>query len=95
MDPAAARRQEKHLLDEQPCFALHSASLAIARAHRPLPEALGPADSQYLAMRALRERDGRSVSEPGDCPYLDSGTLTPLLERLALLRDTPLATAPG
>ncbi|MFN6942524.1 MAG: MarR family winged helix-turn-helix transcriptional regulator, partial [Parvibaculum sp.] len=37
---------------------------------------------QYLAMLALWEEDGVTVSRLGHRLYLDSGTLTPLLKRL-------------
>jgi DNA-binding MarR family transcriptional regulator len=69
-------------LDHQLCFALYSASLAMTKLYKPLLEALGLTYPQYLAMLALWERDGVSVSELGERLHLDSGTLTPLLKRL-------------
>jgi len=70
------------LLDNQLCFALYSASLAMTKVYKPLLEALGLTYPQYLAMLVLWERDGLMVSELGERLYLDSGTLTPLLKRL-------------
>ena len=70
------------LLDNQLCFALYSASLAMTRVYKPLLDALGLTYPQYLAMLVLWERDGLMVSELGERLYLDSGTLTPLLKRL-------------
>ena len=70
------------LLDQQLCFALHSASLAMTRVYQPQLEALGLTYPQYLVMLVLWERDGLSVSELGARLFLDSGTLTPLLKRL-------------
>ncbi len=70
------------LLDQQLCFALHSASLAMTRVYQPQLEALGLTYPQYLAMLVLWERDGLGVSELGARLFLDSGTLTPLLKRL-------------
>lgn len=100
MNPAAdspSRRsgpRPAHLrLDEQVCFALYSASLAMTKAYRPLLDALGVTYPQYLALLALWERDDVTVSELGERLRLDSGTLTPLLKRLeaqgqiARLRD--------
>ena len=52
------------------------------RVYRPLLEPLGLTYSQYLVMLVLWERDGRSVGDLGQCLYLDSGTLTPLLKRM-------------
>jgi MarR family transcriptional regulator, organic hydroperoxide resistance regulator len=69
-------------LDNQLCFALYSASLAMTKLYKPLLDDLGLTYPQYLAMLVLWERDGLMVSELGDRLYLDSGTLTPLLKRL-------------
>ena len=69
-------------LDNQLCFALYSASLAMTKVYKPLLAELGLTYPQYLAMLVLWERDGLMVSELGDKLYLDSGTLTPLLKRL-------------
>jgi DNA-binding MarR family transcriptional regulator len=69
-------------LDQQLCFALYSASLAMTKRYRPLLEPLGLTYPQYLVMLALWQQDGRSVGELGETLALDSGTLTPLLKRL-------------
>lgn len=70
------------LLDNQLCFALYSASLAMTKLYKPLLDELGLTYPQYLVMLALWERDGPMVSELGERLSLDSGTLTPLLKRL-------------
>lgn len=70
------------LLDNQLCFALYSASLAMTRLYQPLLAQLGLTYPQYLAMLVLWEQDGITVSELGERLFLDSGTLTPLLKRL-------------
>ena len=69
-------------LDNQLCFALYSASLAMTKLYQPLLAQLGLTYPQYLAMLVLWERDGLMVSELGERLFLDSGTLTPLLKRL-------------
>lgn len=82
------------LLDNQLCFALYSASLAMTKLYKPLLDELGLTYPQYLALMVLWERDGLMVSELGERLFLDSGTLTPLLKRLeaagliARIRDT-------
>lgn len=76
---------EALLLDNQLCFALYSASLAMTKLYKPLLAALGLTYPQYLALLVLWERDGLMVSELGDRLSLDSGTLTPLLKRLEAL----------
>lgn len=70
------------LLDNQLCFALYSASLAMTKLYKPLLEDLGLTYPQYLVMLVLWERDGLTVSDIGERLSLDSGTLTPLLKRL-------------
>jgi DNA-binding MarR family transcriptional regulator len=69
-------------LDQQLCFALYAASLAMTRLYKPLLEPLGLTYPQYLAMLALWQRESLSVSQLGEQLALDSGTLTPLLKRL-------------
>ncbi len=69
-------------LDNQLCFAIYSASLAMTRLYKPLLGKLHLTYPQYLVMLALWERDGVMVSELGERLSLDSGTLTPLLKRL-------------
>ena len=69
-------------LDNQLCFALYSASLAMTKLYKPLLDELGLTYPQYLALLVLWEQDGVSVSELGQRLSLDSGTLTPLLKRL-------------
>lgn len=76
-DPDAALR-----LDNQLCFALYSASLAMTKVYKPLLEALGLTYPQYLVLLLLWEQDEVSVSALGERLYLDSGTLTPLLKRM-------------
>ncbi|MES2785599.1 MAG: MarR family transcriptional regulator [Pseudomonadota bacterium] len=70
------------LLDNQLCFALYSASLAMTKLYKPLLDELGLTYPQYLVMLVLWESDGLMVTELGQRLSLDSGTLTPLLKRL-------------
>ena len=72
-------------LDQQLCFALYAASLAMTKAYKPLLAPLGLTYPQYLAMLVLWEGDGITVSRLGERLALDSGTLTPLLKRLQAL----------
>jgi MarR family transcriptional regulator, organic hydroperoxide resistance regulator len=71
------------LLSNQLCFALYSTSLAMTKLYKPLLEDLGLTYPQYLVMLVLWEKDDVSVSTLGERLFLDSGTLTPLLKRLA------------
>ena len=69
-------------LDQQLCFALYSASMAIGRAYKPMLDALGLTYPQYLVLHALWEKDGRTIGEIADRLGLESSTITPLVKRL-------------
>jgi DNA-binding MarR family transcriptional regulator len=69
-------------LDNQFCFALYSASLAMTKTYKPLLEKLGLTYPQYLVMLILWEQDDVLVKDIGERLFLDSGTLTPLLKRM-------------
>ena len=70
------------MLDNQLCFALYSASLAMTKLYKPMLAALGLTYPQYLVMLVLWEHGAVTVSELGERLCLDSGTLTPLLKRM-------------
>ncbi|HEX6722471.1 MAG TPA: MarR family transcriptional regulator [Burkholderiaceae bacterium] len=80
--PTDSPRTEWLRLDQQLCFALYSASLAMTKFYKPLLDPLGLTYPQYLVMLVLWEGDGVTVSQLGERVALDSGTLTPLLKRL-------------
>ncbi|WP_268609113.1 MarR family winged helix-turn-helix transcriptional regulator, partial [Escherichia coli] len=69
-------------LDQQLCFALYSANLALHKVYRKLLNQLELTYPQYLVMMVLWERDRVTVSDIGERLFLDSATLTPLLKRL-------------
>lgn len=69
-------------LDNQFCFALYSASLAMTKAYKPHLDNLGLTYPQYLAMLVLWQENDLLVKDIGARLFLDSGTLTPLLKRL-------------
>jgi DNA-binding MarR family transcriptional regulator len=72
-------------LDRQLCFALYTASRAVVRTYAPLLEDAGLTYPQYVTMLVLWEDPDRprSIGELGERLHLDSGTLTPLVKRLA------------
>jgi len=73
---------EALLLDNQLCFAMYSASLAMTKAYKKILAPLEITYPQYLVMMVLWEQDQIIVSELGARLFLDSGTLTPLLKRM-------------
>lgn len=69
-------------LDSQICFALYSASRALTARYRELLAPLGVTYPQYLVLLVLWETGAITVSALGTRLLLDSGTLSPLLQRL-------------
>ena len=60
--PSALSTDELLKLDNQLCFAIYSASLAMTKLYKPLLDGLGLTYPQYLVMLALWEGDGLMVS---------------------------------
>ena len=75
-------KQDTLKLDNQLCFRLYAASKEIIRQYSPLLDELDLTYTQYITLLALWEKDHVSVKELGEKLYLDSGTLTPLLNKL-------------
>lgn len=69
-------------LDSQLCFSIYSTSLAIQRIYKPMLDELGVTYTQYLALSALWEKDGLTISVIGDRLALEPSTITPAVKRL-------------
>lgn len=69
-------------LDDQLCFSLYGASMAINRAYKPLLDALEITYPQYLVLSALWEADDQSIGAVAERLGLDSSTVTPLVKRM-------------
>lgn len=69
-------------LDDQLCFALYGANMAIQRAYKPLLDELGITYPQYLVLSSLWEADAQTVGAIARRLDLESSTITPLLKRL-------------
>lgn len=74
----------KREVGKQLSFALYGAANRMARMHKPFLESLGLTFPQYLVMLELFGGTPRSVGELGAKLGMDTGTITPLLKRLAL-----------
>ena len=71
------------LLENQLCFPLYAAAKEVLNRYKPMLDEIGLTYTQYIVMMVLWEDKRLSVSGLGERLHLDSGTLTPLLKRLA------------
>ena len=69
-------------LEKQLCFPLYACSREIVKRYKPFLDKLDLTYTQYIAMMVMWEKKCVNVKELGECLYLDSGTLTPLLKKL-------------
>ncbi len=69
-------------LDDQVCYAVYSAGIAIQRLYKPLLDGLGITYPQYLVLNVLWREDEQTVGGIAEKLALESSTLTPLLKRL-------------
>ena len=75
-------KEEMLKLDNQLCFSLYATAKEIIRRYKPLLDNFGITYTQYITLLVLWEKDGLTVKTLGERLYLDSGTLTPLLNKL-------------
>lgn len=70
-------------LDDQLCFALYSASMAVGRLYKPLLDEMGITYPQFLALTALNDEGGAlTVGGLAGRLALEPSTITPLVKRL-------------
>lgn len=69
-------------LDDQLCYAIYSAAIAIQRVYKPLLDEMGLTYPQYLVLNVLWREDSQTVSGIAEKLALEPSTLTPLLKRL-------------
>ena len=81
-DTGEEKRYDCIRLENQMCFTLYVCSKEIVRRYKPLLDEMGITYTQYITMLVLWERGSVNVSQLGECLYLDSGTLTPVLKTL-------------
>ncbi len=75
-------KYESLKLSNQLCFPLYACSREVIKRYKPYLDRLDLTYTQYIAMMVLWERRQVNVKELGECLYLDSGTLTPLLKKM-------------
>ena len=69
-------------LENQLCFPLYACSKEIVKKYKPFLDKIALTYTQYITMIVMWEKREINVKELGNCLYLDSGTLTPLLKKL-------------
>jgi DNA-binding MarR family transcriptional regulator len=69
-------------LDDQLCFSLYAASIAINRTYKPMLDKMGITYPQYLVLSVLGENDGMTVGAIADRLSLESSTITPPVKRM-------------
>jgi DNA-binding MarR family transcriptional regulator len=69
-------------LDDQLCFSLYTAGLAINRTYKPMLDEMGITYPQYLVLNVLGEQDGATIGAIAERLSLESSTITPPVKRL-------------
>ena len=74
--------KDAFLLDNQLCFRLYTASRLLTQAYHPLLSMHGLTYPQYLVLLVLWEKDAQPVNDIAKRLYLETNTVTPLLQRM-------------
>jgi DNA-binding MarR family transcriptional regulator len=74
--------KEEFRLDNQLCFRLYAASRLITQAYHPLLSGQGLTYPQYLVLLILWEKDAQPVNDIAKRLFLETNTVTPLLQRM-------------
>lgn len=69
-------------LERQLCFPLYAVSKEIVKKYKPFLDEIDLTYTQYITMMVLWEHKEILVKDMGDKLFLDSGTLTPVLNGL-------------
>ena len=74
--------REEFRLDNQLCFRLYTASRLLTQAYHPLLSQYGLTYPQYLVLLVLWEKDEQPVNDIAKRLFLETNTVTPLLQRM-------------
>jgi DNA-binding MarR family transcriptional regulator len=74
--------KDDFLLDNQLCFRLYTASRLLTQAYHPLLSEQGLTYPQYLVLLVLWEKDAQPVNDIARRLFLETNTVTPLLQRM-------------
>ena len=70
-------------LDNQLCFPLYACAREVVKRYKPFLDEIDLTYTQYVTMMVLWEKPSVTSKEIGERLHLDSGTLTPVLKKLA------------
>lgn len=69
-------------IENQLCFPLYACAKEVVRKYKPHLDEIDLTYTQYITMMIMWDKKEINVKSLGECLYLDSGTLTPLLKKL-------------
>ncbi|MCO6418694.1 MarR family winged helix-turn-helix transcriptional regulator [Siccirubricoccus sp. KC 17139] len=69
-------------LEQQLCFTLYRAGMAINRTYKPLLDEMGITYPQYLVLSVLEEADGSTIGGIAARLALEPSTVTPTVKRM-------------
>ena len=75
-------KYEQLKLDNQLCFRLYTAARLTMGAYHPYLDPLGITYPQYLVLLVLWEQDKQPVNDIAHKLFLETNTVTPLLQRM-------------
>ena len=70
-------------LDNQLCFPLYACAREVVKKYKPFLDDIDLTYTQYVTMMVLWEKPSVTSKEIGERLHLDSGTLTPVIKKLA------------
>jgi DNA-binding MarR family transcriptional regulator len=82
-DKPADESDVELFLENQICFALYAAANRTIRTYTPQLKPMGITYSQYLVLLVLWRRERVTIKELEEALFLDSGTLSPVVKRMA------------
>ena len=76
-------RYEALKLENQLCFPLYACAREVVKKYKPFLDDIDLTYTQYVTMMVLWEKPSVTSKEIGERLHLDSGTLTPVIKKLA------------
>ena len=79
----AEKQYEVLKLENQLCFPLYACAREVVKKYKPFLDDIDLTYTQYVTMMVLWEKPTVTSKEIGERLHLDSGTLTPVIKKLA------------